>query len=414
VRPQGRGRQHGSGLSTPWGYGLFGGGLLIAAAAWWALGRRRTGRAMTALPAVLLALVLAGQAAATTAYGHKGKLAGLDDYPSWGAAHTARAAALAGAEGWPAYRTDPSRPALSGNDPMLLGGEGGSYYSSHTPDVFTRTMVALGAGWTSRGRNVQSIDNPVTDAVFAVGARLQPDGSVRRAEVPPLVTVRPPGDPGTYGDSPFANQELLIGSRVYEDPAAPGVCRAGTEAYLWAPEYNATARLADGPGFRLNGSPPRNRAALQPLGVSRGASSALVFDAAPPGRWLLSCLDRTRLASAVGALRATAATSVRVGSSDVRATLPPGTAGTAVLSAPAIAGWTCNGRPASAHLGLVAVPLAPGTTEVACSFRPPGLVPGLAVAGAALAVLLALRFPARRRQRPRSLVRTKAPFQRRT
>lgn len=201
---------------------------------------------------------------------------------------------------------------------------------------------------------------------------------------------------------------------MYEDPAAPGVCRAGTEAYLWAPEYNATARLADGPGFRLNGSPPRNRAALQPLGVSRGASSALVFDAAPPGRWLLSCLDRTRLASAVGALRATAATSVRVGSSDVRATLPPGTAGTAVLSAPAIAGWTCNGRPASAHLGLVAVPLAPGTTEVACSFRPPGLVPGLAVAGAALAVLLALRFPARRRQRPRSLVRTKAPFQRRT
>ncbi|MBZ9596235.1 YfhO family protein [Streptomyces erythrochromogenes] len=376
-------------LTTTWGYALFAGGLAAAGAAWWALRHRRA-----ALPAAgLLALVLLAQAAATTAFGHKGKLGGLDDYPSWGASHTARAAALAAAEGWPAYRTDPSRPALSGNDPLLLGGEGGAYYSSHTPEVFTRTMAALGAGWTSRGRNVQSIDNPVTDAVFAVGARLRPDGSVLRAEVPPLVTTRPPGAPGTpgapasYGDSPFANQELLLGARVYEEPLAPGVCRAGTEAHLWAPEYNATARLADGPAFRLNGNAPRNRAALQPMGPSRGASSALVFDAAPPPRWILSCLDRSRLDAAVAALRATAATSVRVGSSGIRADLPAGTTGTAVLSVPAIAGWTCNGRPAASHLGLVAVPLTPGTAQVACSFRPPGLLPGLAVAAAALALL---------------------------
>ncbi|WP_078626395.1 YfhO family protein [Streptomyces sp. NRRL S-241] len=385
---------HDSTLVTAAGYALFAGGLVTAAAAWWALRHRRLAR-----PAAgLLALVLLAQAAATTAYGHKGKLGGLDDYPSWGRAHTARAEALAGAEGWPAYRTDPSRPALSGNDPLLLGGEGGAYYSSHTPDVFTRTMVALGAGWTSRGRNVQSIDNPVTDAVFAVGARLGPDGTVRRAQVPPLVTTRPPGGPLSYaGDSPFANQEALLGARVYEDPLAPGVCRAGTEAYLWAPEYNATARLADGPAFRLNGNAPRNRAALQPMGPSRGDSSALVFDAAPPPRWTLSCLDRARLDGAVAHLRATAATSVEVGSSGVRATLPPDATGTAVLSVPAIAGWTCNGRPAAAHLGLVAIDLAPGTTQVSCAFRPPGLVPGAAVAGAAGLVLALLFVRGRRR-----------------
>ncbi|WP_404959747.1 YfhO family protein [Streptomyces sp. 147326] len=383
----------GSTLGTDWGYALFAGGLALAGAAWWALRHRRL-----ALPAAgLLAVVLLAQAAATTAYGHKGKLGGLDDYPSWGAAHTARAEALAGAEGWPAYRTDPSRPALSGNDPMLLGGEGGSYYSSHTPEVFTHTMVALGAGWTSRGRNVQSIDNPVTDALFAVGARLQPDGTVRRAEVPPLVTTRPPGAPVSYGDSPFANQELLLGARVYEDPLAPGVCRAGTEAYLWAPEYNATARLADGPAFRLNGSAPRNRAALQPMGASRGASSALVFDAAPPPRWTLSCLDRARLDTAVATLRATAATSLRVGSSQIRAELPAGATGTAVLSVPAIAGWTCNGRPAAAHLGLVALPLDGRTTTLSCSFRPPGLLPGAAAAALALIVLVGLAIGRRQR-----------------
>nr|WSW45484.1 YfhO family protein [Streptomyces sp. NBC_01001] len=390
----------GSTLATTWGFALFCGGLALAAGAWWCLRHRRL-----VLPAAgVLALVLVGQAAATTAFGHKGKLGGLDDYPSWGAAHTARAEALAGAEGWPAYRTDPSRPALSGNDPLLLGGEGGAYYSSHTPDVFTRTMVALGAGWTSRGRNVQSIDNPVTDAVFSVGARLQPDGTIGRAQVPPLITIRPPGPTPSYADDdgpPFANQELLLGARVYEDPLSPGVCRAGTEAYLWAPEYNATARLADGPAFRLNGNAPRNRAALQPLGASRGAASALVFDAAAPPRWALSCLDRAHLDPAVAALRATAPTSLRVGSSTVRATVPAGTTGTAVLSSPAIAGWTCNDRPATPYLGLVSVPVTPGTTTITCTFRPPGLLPGTAVAATAL-LLLGAFLAAQRRRRPRT------------
>ncbi|MFG2620587.1 YfhO family protein [Streptomyces sp. NPDC048507] len=385
----------GSPLATGWGYGLFGGGLALTAGAWWALRRPRL-----LLPAAgLLALALVGQAAATTAYGHKGKLAGLDDYPSWNAAHARRADALAEADGWPAYRTDAGRPALSGNDPMLLGGEGGAYYSSHTPDVFTRTMQALGAGWTSRGRNVQSIDNPVTDAVFAVGARLKPDGTVARAEVPPLVTVHP-AEPGlAYGPSPFANQELLLGAKVYEGPVAPGVCRAGTDAYLWAPEYNATARLADGRPWRLGGSAPRNRAALQPLGTSRGPASKLVFDRPAPPLWALSCLDRTRLADAVSALRASAATSVRVGSSGLRATLPPGSTGTAVIAVPAVAGWTCDGRAGGSRLGLLAVPLDGRTTTVTCSFRPPGLLAGTAAAG--LAALVVLAAAVRRRHRAR-------------
>lgn len=394
-------------LATPWALGLFGGGLALAGAAWWALRHRRL-----ALPAAAaLALVLLAQAAATTAYGQRGKLAGLDDYPVWGAAHTARAGALAGAEGWPAYRTDAGRPALTGNDPMLLGGEGGAYYSSHTPDVFTRTMAALGAGWTSRGRNVQSLDNPVTDAVFSVGARLRPDGTIARAEVPPLVTVRPPGPEPVFGPSPFTNQELLLGTEVYEDPISPGVCRTGTEAFLWAPEYNATARLADGPPFRLNANPPRNRAALQPLGVSQGPPSRLLFDAPPPAHWELACLDRPRLTTAVAALRTTAAVSVRVDSSGIRATLPPGSQGTAVLSAPAIAGWTCNDRPATARLGLVAIPLNGHTTVITCTFRPPGLAAGLAVAGASILALVT--FLRATRPVPRDGRRNAPPLSRR-
>ncbi|MFF5704466.1 YfhO family protein [Streptomyces sp. NPDC012794] len=384
----------GSALPTAWGYALFAGGLALSAWAWRALGHRR----LLPVAAGVLTVVLVAQAAATTAYGDLRKLAGLDDYPSWDRAHTARARALAGAGGWPAYRTDAGRPALTGNDPMLLGGEGGAYYSSHTPDVFTRTMTALGAGWTSRGRSVQSLDNPVTDAVFAVGARLAPDGTVTRAEALPLVTVRPAEAPVAYGESPFANQELLLGARVYEDPVAPGICRAGTEAFLWAPEYNATARLAGGRPFKLNGNPPKNRAALQSLGLSRGPASKLVFDRPAPARWALSCLDGARLGAAVTALRAKAATGVRVSSSGLSATLPPGSAGTAVVAAPAIAGWSCNGRPARSRLGLLAVPLDGRTTTVSCEFSPPGLAAGAGVAGVSVLVVLGTAV-LRRRQR---------------
>lgn len=90
----------------------------------------------------------------------------------------------------------------------------------------------------------------------------------------------------------------------------------------------------------------------------------------------------------VAQLRATAATSVRVTSSGIRAELPPGSTGTAVLAAPAIPGWTCNDHPATARLGLVAIPLDGRTTVVTCTFRPPGLAAGLAVAGAALMALM--------------------------
>ncbi|MFJ5547720.1 YfhO family protein [Streptomyces sp. NPDC093225] len=377
----------GSPLRSAWSLPLFGaglgaaaGGLLLARAA----GRgRRPGRSVVA--AVLLAGSLAGQAAATTAYADRARLGRLDDYPAWGAAHGARAAAVAAADGWPAYRTDPGRDQFSGNDPLLLGGEGGAYYSSHTPAVLTRTMAALGAGWTSRGRSVQSLDNPVTDAVFAVGARVR-GTAVARTAVPPLVTVRPDADPGRFGPSPFRNQELLLGARVYEDPVG-GVCRAGTGTYLWAPDHDGRVRLGSrGPSVRLIGGRPRYRAALQPLGVSPGGAAArVVFEPAAPREWRLGCLDRERLAAAVARLRATGAVRVSVTDDGVRADLPPGSRGTAVLAVPRTAGWRCDGAPASSYLGLVATPVK-GTT-VSCTFRPPGLRAGAGAGAAALLVL---------------------------
>ncbi|MFJ4907761.1 YfhO family protein [Streptomyces sp. NPDC093249] len=362
---------------TSWALLLTGAGLVAVAGALLLPRRGRYG----VLAALLVAGTVVGQAAATTAYADRERLVRLDDYPPLGPEQERRAAALSAADGWPAYRTDPGLPRVAGNDPLLLGGQGAAYYSSHTPAVLTATLGALGGGWTSRGRNLQSLDNPVTDALFGVGARWR-DGRVVRADALPLVTVRPEGPSPRYGRSPFRNQELLLGSRVYGSPVA-GACPVGTEVFLWAPDATGPARLG-GHEVRLLGGQPKRRAALVSLGVQRRAGERPVVPA-PGGT--LGCLDRARLRAAVTALRARAATGVAVTSTGVTAALPPGTTGTVVVAVPRIAGWRCEGARAESYGGLLAVRPAPGTTALSCSFRPPGLRAGLAAGAAGVLAL---------------------------
>ncbi|WP_405570291.1 YfhO family protein [Streptomyces sp. NBC_01167] len=376
-------------LVTAWTFPLFAAG--IAAVLGGLLLARRGKYVVVA--ALLLCGALVGQAAATTAYADRQRLGRLDDYPAWGEQHSERAAAVAGADGWPDYRTDVGRDQITGNDPVLMGGQGGSYYSSHTPDVFTRTLAALGAGWTSNGRSVQSLDNPVTDAIFSVGARVrtlpgQRPRAIRGERTPPLVTVRTTEPQGRYGWNPFRNQELLLGSPVYGAPV-DGACPVGSEVFLWAPNYTGRARLGDAQWVTLRGGQPKRRAALTSLGVVNSPGAQVSYSKGTP-RTTLGCLDRTKLGAAVAELTSTGAVSMRVTDSGVHAELPPGTRGTAVLAAPRIAGWSCNGRPAGSYLGLVAVPLTEGSTTLDCSFRPPGLKAGAVAGSAGLLALIAL------------------------
>ncbi|MFD9218813.1 YfhO family protein [Streptomyces sp. NPDC060064] len=375
-----------SDLVTAWTFPLFAAGIAAVLA-----GLVLARRGKYAVPAaLLLSGALVGQAAATTAYADRQRLGRLDDYPAWGEPQSERAAAVAKADGWPGYRTDPGRDQITGNDPILLGGQGGSYYSSHTPDVYTRTLAALGAGWTSNGRSVQSLDNPVTDAIFSVGARVRTrqgqHPEVTRSATGPLLTVRPPGPEPRYGDSPFHNQEMLLGAQVYSSPVA-GACPVGSEVFLWAPDFTGTAGLGGGKPVKLRGGQPKRRAALTPLGTVTAPDTTIGYGRAAPRRASVGCLDRAKLAAAVDRLKSTGAVSVKVTDSGVRAQLPPGTRGTAVLAAPRIAGWSCDGRPADSYLGLVAVPLDGKSTRVDCSFRPPGLKAGTAIGAAGLLAL---------------------------
>ncbi|MCX4879577.1 YfhO family protein [Streptomyces sp. NBC_00847] len=420
---------------------------------------RRRG-VLAGLAVVLLFGGQFGETAATSAVATRLRLGHMDDYAPWGARQQAQAEAIAQADGWPRYRTDPGREQTVGNDPMLVGGQGAQYYSSLTSAVLSRTLTALGGGWTSRARSVQSLDNDVTDAIFSVGARVHSppdphqgwfpqDGtgpSVSREDVPPLVTLRPGGASSAgFGPSPYRNQELLLGSRVYTvpritvrtsagrapqagDSAHPGTpiaahasvterkptitarCPAGDEVYLWAPHYSGTATTGDGPTGRFRSDARVTKiAAMQRLGRVP-ASGRLTIELAPSldGRLpdgAVGCLDTTRLHDAVERLRSTGATRVTVSGSTIRAELPAGSRGTAVVAAPRIAGWRCaagdaNPVPAGQFHGLIAVPVAPSTNSVSCTFHPPGLRLGTTVGAAALLTLILLgAFTAVRRRR---------------
>ncbi|MFE2493975.1 YfhO family protein [Streptomyces scopuliridis] len=352
--------------------------------------------------AVLLVTVQLGQSAGTTALADRMRLAHADDYAPWGARQRDQRDAIARADDWPRHRTEPGREQTVGNDPLLVGGQGAQYYSSMTSDVLSRTLTALGGGWTSRGRSVQSLDNAVTDVLFSVGARVRspPDPHQRwnpqeggapvvtRREVPPLVTVRPAGPVPEFGASAFRNQEKLLGARVYTVPrirpvtTSPGgtaritaSCPAGSEAQLWAPHYWGTARLMDaasaaapavGPAtdsatdsattsgaesrnpvgrFRGETHPVTKIASMQPLGTVPSSGRVTIElrpdkgGAIPDGA--LGCLDTGRLREAVDRLKATGATEVHVSGHTVTAELPAHARGFAVLAVPRIAGWRC-------------------------------------------------------------------------
>ncbi|MFM9449007.1 YfhO family protein [Streptomyces acidiscabies] len=384
------------------------------------------GRFRRPLPATLaIALLLAlqlGEATGTSAVTTRLRLAHFDNYAPWGARQTAQAEAVGSADGWPAYRTDPGREQTVGNDPLMVGGQGAQYYSSHTSDVLYRTLTALGDGWTSGGRSLQSLDNAVTDTVFSVGARVHSppdphqdwfpqDGTgetVTRQDVPPLVTVRPRTVRPEFGTSPYRNQELLLGATVYTVPrvtlrgtSLTARCPAGSEAYLYAPRYAGTARLEGGDLTGRSRSDLRKKiAAMARLGQVP-ASGEVRITLAPnrasrmPGQGSIGCLDTAGLRAAADHLRATGATKVTVDDGTIRAELPKGSRGLAVVAAPRIAGWRCAigdapAVPAQNFHGLIAAPLNPTSSTLTCTFHTPGLRLGLGVGGVALAGTLLL------------------------
>ncbi|WP_275464449.1 YfhO family protein [Streptomyces noursei] len=361
---------------------------------------------------------------------------------------------------WPRSRTDPGPHEFANNDPLLLGGEGGAYYSSYVPAATARALHGLGAGWYIRGRHTLSFEDPVGRALMAVSSAQVPPVPggprgryvVRRDRAAPLVTVRrgPLPGPGAGPDTVFARQERVLGAPVYEVPrlapgagpgpaperapggwvllgprlptAPPGAvaprvggtvftarCAPGGAVLWYAPWF---AGEVTGPGAvtRSVGRWDVTAAPLRPLGTVPADGVVRVRLAGEGHQYVperaVGCLPAGRLDAAVRALEGPVR--LTAGGHDLTARLRPGRAGSAVLALPAVPGWGCSvdggpPRAPGAFGGLLAVPLGPGATRLHCAYAPPGLAAGLVASGAGAGAVGAVAGAAAvRRRRPRT------------
>jgi uncharacterized membrane protein YfhO len=332
-------------------------------------------------------------------------------------------AAIQQARTWPRARVETGPHGFANNDPALLRAEGARYYDTYVSAVTSAALGELGVDWTWSGRHLHSPTDPVTRALMGVSTYLEPPGPtpdftvVDAGPAAPLVTVHPAAQPPV--SSVFARQEALLGATVYQVPAlraadggAPtsveasrwtsftGACAPGTEIYFYAPWFTGWLAGNGRSAQRFDAVRPQTRNPLVSLGTTP-ADGKVAF--AVKGKvtqelpdLVLGCLDRAKLTAAVERLRATGATDVTAGGHTITAVLPAGSTGLAVLAVPATDGWTCSaGRAYTAptsFYGFIGVPLDGTATRVRCSFEPPGLRPGLAVAGGALLILLAVAF----------------------
>ncbi|GGK98797.1 YfhO family protein [Streptomyces flaveus] len=403
--------------------------------------RKRGARLIGAALAVLVLAEFAASGVAVDQQRHK--LAFYTPKPTWGARHDTVREAVTRVADWPAHRTDTGPPEIVNNDPQLLGGEGPAYYSSYVPKQTARLLRRLGYSWTMYGRHLIPQDNPVADAVFSVGARIRhtdAPGRVRveRFPAPPLVTVHPRAAPQLPpGSSSFAHQQAALGHQVYELPrisfagahgpeprrasgpyrltvaGAPyritARCRPGSRLYVDGSWTDAMLAGSGGRSVRLWGERPEKAVATKPLGTVPAdgrvtVTIATVFQDTELPRSPLACLDPAELRRAIADLRARGATHVTAGGHSVRATLPPGSKGTAVIATARTPGWRCavDGGPMRApqsRLGLIAVPLPDASEhQLHCSFRPPGLRAASAVSAGAVVLLCVAAFLRRARR----------------
>ncbi|MFC8452266.1 YfhO family protein [Kitasatospora sp. NPDC057223] len=410
-------------------------GAAVVVAALWALERLHTRRRASAWVAAGLAGAVFG-GAVWSAYATTGHLGTV---PTRAGAREAAHRVIRAAEDWPRSRTDPGPHAFTANDPLLLGGEGGAYASAGLPADVAQTLHDLGAGWTHGGGQVVGPDDPVGRALFGVTTYLAdgppPDGfTARRATALPLVTVLPAGAPDI--SSVWARRGSLLGGPVYDVPelapaggpapalhgssgwsvpATPpgsagsvlaGSCPPGSTAYVHSLWFHGTVS-ALGSTFRSDGSQPSTAVGVRLLGpvpADGRVELLLRTDAAAqiPAR-PVGCLRADAFDAAVQRLTATGGSGVTAGGHSISAVLPAGSTGTAVLSVPAVRGWVCSaGGPYAAPLpvlGLIGVPLGAGAGRVSCSYRSPGLAPGLVLGSAAagvVALVTATHWPRRR------------------
>ncbi|MGW6704862.1 YfhO family protein [Streptomyces sp. NPDC054956] len=399
---------------TTWAAVLGGGSVSLLALVLLALGEKR--RVLVPVAAVLMVGVVFAEstAAAANADARRSRERWATPAVTSSDSITRHFEAVRSVDGWPAYRTDSGSPQTY-NDALALRAEGPQYYSSYLPEVTFKALEPLGYGYKNDGRTIFGVDNPVLDAIFAIGARVGPGSAPdtwtgSKFPAPPLVTVRT-GDHTSPNpaDSVYAHQEDVLGATVYEVPQVTrggsaeeqtysARCTPGSTAFWYSPALYGTLSSGgtDRPLYdRMTG--------VQGIGEvpASGRLDVTVRTStqnATAGEHPFGCLDRAALTKAVARLTATGATDVAAGGHTIAATLPKGSTGTAVFAMTNVPGWQCTAPVQDFH-GLVSVALKPGTTKVSCTFTPRGFHAGLSAGALGLMLLAAGTVAGVRRRR---------------
>ncbi|MEU8122750.1 YfhO family protein [Spirillospora sp. NPDC049024] len=413
---------------------LIAGALAAAAAvgaARWSARRPDDRRARTALvtAAVGLTAFMLLEQTVTAVFIDQRRAQRFEFTAPWNSSHEERVQAIRSVDGFPRYRTEPGGPGLTANDPMLLGGQGAGYYSSVLPLDTSRTLIDLGYPYDRWGRQILPADNPVLDAIFAVGAQAtdskgRPAPSRRAAA--PLVTLRSATRPLPAGADPFRVQEAVLGSEVYRYPkvrwapvgGAPEMTSPGGRPHIPSDargraRYEATVSCSPGssvagwtpkpPGgrFRDRSGPGMVSFGTVPVGGTLKITIRAGAEAAPAP--VVGCADPALLRAAVERLRSGGARRVRVSGHRIEAEIPRGRPGVAVVSVPLVDGWKCSigdgpARRPRSHDGLIAVPVDGSSGRLSCGYTPPGLFAGTALGLAGLSVTLGAAYIGRRRR----------------
>ncbi|BFV57193.1 YfhO family protein [Kitasatospora sp. CMC57] len=416
---------------------LSAGGVLVLGALW----LLERGTARRAVCAVLTVGVLAGATLSTYSVTVARDRLSLRARTTVSAATPAAHQVIRQADDWPDSRTDPGPHEFTGNDPLLIGGEGGSYSSENLPRTTAELLHDLGAGWYDHGRHTLSPADPVGRALFGVTTYLDdgpaPDGfTTEHAPAVPLITLRPAGA-ALDTSSVWSRQQTLLDATVYRIPqltptagpaptlhgtsgwsipATPaggtgttfeGSCLPGDQVFFYGPWFDGTV-LGLSTTYSSHGHQPTTAMPIRLLGnapadgrftVVLRTGGAAQIPVQPVG-----CLDRAALDRAL--TRPSGVTAVHSAGHSIDAELPPGSTGTALISVPAVPGWQCSvddgpERPVSSVLGMIGVPLGAGASRLSCGYLTPGLTAGAALSGAALAVLVGVALVTLLRRRAR-------------
>lgn len=390
--------------------------LMAVALLVWLLTRDRAPQWLRRGAVAVLVCAVLGEITASSVAIDKRRFPNISNTAYWGSDHEQARALVQSMDDWPTHRTAPGQ-LVTFNDPMLMGGQGPQYYSSTIPNTTSQALIAMGFGYTSYGRATYDPQNPVVDAVFAIRGRVTRDSEFenpkleRNDVVAPLVTVRPATpfrstDSGVYGF-----QENLLGADVYTVPKhrplripADGSrtlavrCPVGSEVYFSDPAFLGSLQI-DGiweptlhdrrPGI-YSGSPlirvgTTDASGLFGLGIRADRDSRIADDS-------IGCLDRTRLATAVQRLTASAPAAVKVSGHSITIHRRPGRAATVSIAVLNLDGWSCKVDGAAtaplAQSTLLTVPVSAAAKMVSCGYLPPNTRLGLEAGAASLILLL--------------------------